>query len=118
LTRKFSTYNTYFEKLEALIAPVAGQPAIWNVPHELYGNYIDITDMDEVFWALARRSDPERSIDVIRRGWNTPLDPMIPSRGFSLNSRIIIEACRPYEGGWFSKGAGCKKGQLDLIKEK
>jgi UbiD family decarboxylase len=80
---------------------------------------IDITDMDEVFWALATRSDPERSIDVIRRCWSTPLDSMIPTGGFPLNSRAIIEACRPYERiSSFPPVVGAKKEYLDAIQKK
>jgi len=80
---------------------------------------IDITDMDEVFWALATRSDPDQSIDIIRRCWSTPLDPMIPHNGPSLNSRAVIEACRPYE--WmkdFPPVVGAKKEYLDEVKRK
>jgi 3-polyprenyl-4-hydroxybenzoate decarboxylase len=80
---------------------------------------IDITDMDEVFWALATRSDPEKSIDIVRRCWSTPLDPMIPAGAPSLNSRAIIEACRPYE--WlaaFPPVVGAKKEYLEAVKKK
>jgi 4-hydroxy-3-polyprenylbenzoate decarboxylase len=80
---------------------------------------IDITDMDEVFWALATRSDPERSIDIIRRCWSTPLDPMIPSGGSPLNSRAIIEACRPYERiDSFPPVVAAKKEYLETVKKK
>ena len=34
LTRKLCTHNTYFEKLEALIAAVANQHMAWNAPNE------------------------------------------------------------------------------------
>ena len=58
---------------------------------------IDVFDNDEVLWAVATRSDPEHSIDIIRRCWSGPLDPAIPVGRKGLNSRAIIEACRPYE---------------------
>jgi UbiD family decarboxylase len=59
---------------------------------------IDPTNMTEVLWALCTRSDPEKDIDIIRRAWSTPLDPTIrkPTRAL-MNSRAIIDACRPYE---------------------
>lgn len=34
LTRKLCTHNTYFEKLEALIAAVVTQHTVWNVPND------------------------------------------------------------------------------------
>jgi UbiD family decarboxylase len=59
---------------------------------------IDPTNIEEVLWALCTRSDPEKDIDIIRRAWSTPLDPTIrkPTKAF-MNSRGIIDACRPYE---------------------
>ncbi|HZU07399.1 MAG TPA: UbiD family decarboxylase [Chloroflexota bacterium] len=62
---------------------------------------IDPTDLEQVLWALCTRSDPETSIDIIKRAWSTPLDPRIPpekraAKDFT-NSRAIIDATRPYE---------------------
>jgi UbiD family decarboxylase len=59
---------------------------------------IDPTNVEEVLWALCTRSDPEKDIDIIRRAWSTPLDPTIrkPTKAL-MNSRGIIDACRPYE---------------------
>src|SRR5207247_329656 len=36
---------------------------------------IDVTDLDEVMWAVCTRSDPERSIALIKWAWSGPLDP-------------------------------------------
>lgn len=58
---------------------------------------IDPSDLDKVLWALATRSDPERSIDIIRRCNSGPLDPAIPKGKVGFSSRAIIDACRPYE---------------------
>lgn len=59
---------------------------------------IDPTNIEEVIWALTTRTDPVNDIDIVRRAWSTPLDPMIrkPSNAF-FNSRAIIDACKPYE---------------------
>jgi UbiD family decarboxylase len=58
---------------------------------------IDITDLNEVVWAICTRSDPATSVDILRRTWSGPLDPIIPPGGKGHNSRMIIEATRPYE---------------------
>jgi 4-hydroxy-3-polyprenylbenzoate decarboxylase len=58
---------------------------------------IDITNSEEVIWAVSSRSDPARSIDVLRRCWSGPLDPAIPREQVGFNSRAIIDATRPYE---------------------
>jgi 4-hydroxy-3-polyprenylbenzoate decarboxylase len=58
---------------------------------------IDITDLNEVVWAISTRSDPATSVDILRRTWSGPLDPIIPPGSKGHNSRMIIEAVRPYE---------------------
>ncbi len=57
---------------------------------------IDPTNLGEVMWAVCTRSDPERSIDILRRCWSEPLDPGVEP-GLNLNSRCLIDACIPYE---------------------
>jgi 4-hydroxy-3-polyprenylbenzoate decarboxylase len=61
---------------------------------------IDVSDLNEVMWALLTRSDPATSIEIIRGAWSTPLDPRIePERravGDYTNSRAVIDACRPW----------------------
>jgi UbiD family decarboxylase len=59
---------------------------------------IDPTRIDDVVWALSTRCDPETDIDIVRRCWSSSLDPMIPPGSKALmNSRAVIDACRPYE---------------------
>jgi UbiD family decarboxylase len=58
---------------------------------------IDITDINEVVWAISTRSDPATSVDILRRTWSGPLDPIIQPGQKGHNSRMIIEATRPYE---------------------
>ena len=61
---------------------------------------IDVTDLNDVMWALCFRSDPATGIDIIKGAWSTGLDPSIPpdrkKRGDMTNSRAVIDACRPY----------------------
>lgn len=59
---------------------------------------VDPTDMNQVVWALATRSDPEKSIDIARHCRSNPLDPMIrkPTDTY-FNSRAIIDACKPLD---------------------
>jgi UbiD family decarboxylase len=60
---------------------------------------VDPTDLEQVMWAVATRSDPVRDIDFIQRAWGSQVDPQhvtLPDGGL-LNSRAIIDACRPYE---------------------
>jgi 4-hydroxy-3-polyprenylbenzoate decarboxylase len=58
---------------------------------------IDVTDLNDVMWAVVTRSDPERSLDIINRAWSGPLDPAIEPDLKGHNSRLIIDATRPWE---------------------
>ncbi len=58
---------------------------------------IDVTNTNDVLWALCTRSNPEQDIEIVRRSWSGPLDPIIPKGQKGLSSRAIIDACRPYE---------------------
>ena len=61
---------------------------------------IDVTNLEEVTWAMLTRSDPATSIDIIHNAWSTHLDPRISpedkKKGKLTNSRAIIDATRPY----------------------
>ncbi len=81
---------------------------------------IDPTNINEVIWAMGFRTDPKNSIDIIRNAWSNPLDPMIrkPSKAL-VNSRAIIDACRPFD--WidtFPKVVGIDPGLAKRVKEK
>ncbi|MBI4321728.1 MAG: UbiD family decarboxylase [Chloroflexi bacterium] len=58
---------------------------------------IDVGDLNEVMWAVCSRTDPEKSIEIFQRCWSSKLDPAIHKDGKGLNSRAIIDACRPWE---------------------
>ncbi|HKZ50543.1 MAG TPA: UbiD family decarboxylase, partial [Dehalococcoidia bacterium] len=60
---------------------------------------IDVTDMDEVLWAMCTRVDPDRDIDLLHHSTSGPLDPMVPPerKAFPTICRVVIDATRPYE---------------------
>jgi 4-hydroxy-3-polyprenylbenzoate decarboxylase len=58
---------------------------------------IDITDLSDVMWAVLTRADPEADYEIIRRCWSGPLDPAIHPDHKGFNSRVIIDATRPWE---------------------
>jgi 4-hydroxy-3-polyprenylbenzoate decarboxylase len=58
---------------------------------------IDPTDMKDVWWAMTTRCDPADDIEIIRRCWSGPLDPIVPKGKKGFNSRAVIDACRPYD---------------------
>ena len=61
---------------------------------------IDVTDLEELWWAMISRSDPATSIEVIKGARTSPADPTLTpeqrERGDITNSRAVIDACRPF----------------------
>jgi 4-hydroxy-3-polyprenylbenzoate decarboxylase len=58
---------------------------------------IDITNLTDVLWAIMTRCDPERDVTILRRAWSGPLDPAIHPDERGLNSRLLIDATKPWE---------------------
>ncbi|PYS07292.1 MAG: hypothetical protein DMG12_01065 [Acidobacteria bacterium] len=59
---------------------------------------IDVTNDQQVWWALCSRMDPVVDIEVVKRCWSTSLDPMsYPREKPVFNNRMVIDACRPWE---------------------
>jgi 4-hydroxy-3-polyprenylbenzoate decarboxylase len=72
---------------------------------------IDPTSLEDVVWAMSTRCDPAQEVEFIRRGWSTPLDPMLQKPPFQ-NSRAVIDACRPW--GWKDEFPAVASASRDL----
>src|SRR5437879_6241071 len=60
---------------------------------------IDPSNLQEVMWAVATRTDPALDIDIIQRGMGSKNDPMYVAYPYDapFSSKAIIDACRPYD---------------------
>lgn len=58
---------------------------------------IDIFNMDDVLWAMMTRVDPDRDVTILKRTWSGPLDPAVHPDQRGFNSRMIVDATRPWE---------------------
>lgn len=58
---------------------------------------IDIYNVTDVLWAILTRADPQRDISVVGRAWSGPLDPAIHPDERGFNSRLLIDATKPWE---------------------
>jgi UbiD family decarboxylase len=58
---------------------------------------IDVTDLEDVIWAILTRADPSRAVDILTRQLSGPLDPAIPPDDKTYNSRLLIDATKPWE---------------------
>jgi UbiD family decarboxylase len=61
---------------------------------------IDAADLTDVMWAVSTRADPDLDYHVDTNCWSSALDPLVSpekrERGDFTNSRVIIDATRPY----------------------
>ena len=59
---------------------------------------VDPTSLGEVAWAMATRSRPKDSIDILRETWSTYLDPsQNPPEIRPWGSKCIINACKEFK---------------------
>jgi phenylphosphate carboxylase beta subunit len=84
---------------DAVIASTTGHYGVKGVI--VVDHDIAADDWDRVWWALSTRFDPKRSAQIINRGRSTPLDPGLPIEARNITSRIILDACTPFE--WENK---------------
>jgi 4-hydroxy-3-polyprenylbenzoate decarboxylase len=57
---------------------------------------IDPANMNDVIWAMCTRCDPKDGLDVLNGCWSTHLDPMSYSYEDPRNSRVVVDACKPF----------------------
>lgn len=63
---------------------------------------VNPANIEEVLWALSVRMRPEKDVQILERGRNTPLDPSYASSerdvlGAAFTGRLVIDATVPYE---------------------
>jgi UbiD family decarboxylase len=61
---------------------------------------IDVSNINDVIWAISTRCNPREGLDTIRDVWTSPADPAIAPEdrsplGYTMD-RVLIDACRPY----------------------
>jgi UbiD family decarboxylase len=61
---------------------------------------VDVTNLDQLLWAMLTRTDPKESIQFITGSWDSSADPALPPErravGDMTHSVALINACRPF----------------------
>ncbi len=58
---------------------------------------IDPANINEVIWAMCTRVDAREDVEILRGNWSTTLDPTAyPDDLRVFNTRMVIDACRPW----------------------
>lgn len=58
---------------------------------------IDVTNSNDVIWAMCTRLDAARDVSTLTDAWSSALDPMAyPPEAPTYNSRLVIDASKPW----------------------
>jgi 4-hydroxy-3-polyprenylbenzoate decarboxylase len=58
---------------------------------------IDPSDIHDVIWAMGTRCDPKTRTTLLDNCWSSRLDTLVTDPTKLTNSRMVIDACIPYE---------------------
>jgi UbiD family decarboxylase len=58
---------------------------------------VDPMNLEEVVWAMMTRCEPSEDIEIMRKSWGSKVDPLLADPAAPYNSRLLIDACRPFE---------------------
>jgi 4-hydroxy-3-polyprenylbenzoate decarboxylase len=81
---------------------------------------VDPTDTNQVLWAMATRSRPAQSIEILRETWNTFLDPSLnPPEIRPWGSKCLINACMEHRHiQAFSKRCNVSRPHYERVVER
>jgi UbiD family decarboxylase len=80
---------------------------------------IDVTDLNQLLWAMLTRTDPKESIQFITGSWDSNADPALPperkASGDQTHSVALINACKPYH--WRDKFPPSNAPSADVMRK-
>jgi UbiD family decarboxylase len=79
---------------------------------------VDVTNLEELIWAALMRCDPATEIDFIKNAWTSNADPRLhpdeKAKGNATNSRMIIDATKPFH--WRDRFPPSTKPRPELLE--
>ena len=80
---------------------------------------IDVTDLEELIWAALMCCDPATEMDIIKNAWTSNADPRLhpddKAKGNITNSRLIIDATKPFH--WADRFPQSTKPKPEVLEE-
>ncbi len=93
IKQRFFGHSTQVGLVASQVASV-GYISRWIV---VVDDDIDPTDIHDVIWAMGTRCDPKTRTTVLEHCWSSRLDTLVTDYSRQYNTRMVIDACRPYE---------------------
>lgn len=93
IKQRYHGHSTQVGLVASQVNPV-GYVGRWIV---VVDDDIDPTDIHDVIWAMGTRCDPKTRTTMLDNCWSSRLDTMVTNYEKLTNSRLVIDACKPYE---------------------
>ncbi len=93
IKQRYHGHSTQVGLVASQVNPV-GYVGRWIV---VVDDDIDPTDLNDVIWAMGTRCDPKSRTTLLDNCWSSRLDTLVTDYGKLTNSRMVIDACKPYE---------------------
>ncbi len=93
IKQRYHGHSTQVGLVASQVNPV-GYVGRWIV---VVDDDIDPTDIHDVIWAMGTRCDPKSRTTLLDNCWSSRLDTMVTDYTKLTNSRMVIDACKPYE---------------------
>ncbi|HEX3549804.1 MAG TPA: UbiD family decarboxylase [Candidatus Elarobacter sp.] len=93
IKQRYHGHSTQVGLVASQVNPV-GYVGRWIV---VVDDDVDPTDIHDVIWAMGTRCDPKTRTTLLDNCWSSRLDTMVTDPKKLTNSRMVIDACKPYE---------------------
>jgi 4-hydroxy-3-polyprenylbenzoate decarboxylase len=93
IKQRYHGHSTQVGLVASQVNPV-GYISRWIV---VVDDDVDPTDIHDVIWAMGTRCDPKARTTMLDNCWSSRLDTMVTNYDKLTNSRIVVDACIPYE---------------------
>jgi hypothetical protein len=81
---------------------------------------IDVTDIDQVLWAMSTRANPEDDLDFLTDTWSTSLDPaQNPPEERPYGSKVLVDATKDHQHyDEFAERSALHRETYELVTER
>ena len=93
IKQRYLGHSTQVGLVASQVSP-AGYIGRWIV---VVDDDIDPSDIHDVIWAMGTRCDPKTRTHMLDHCWSSRIDTMVTDYDRLYNSRMVIDACIPYE---------------------
>ena len=115
IKQRYFGHSTQAGLVASQVSP-AGYISRWII---VVDDDIDPSDIHDVIWAMGTRCDPKTRTHMLDHCWSSRIDTMVTDYDRLYNSRMVIDACIPYERlGDFPRVAQTSRELADEVRKR